>query len=623
MKRRITLLFALLVSGVFMLNVSAQDTYLLCDFEEGLPASFKWYDRDGLEPSVDMKNLGFDIGIPWVVIDTGNNKVACSTSWYRKAGQSDDWMVTPVMSIKSEKTVLSWRAMAIDAEYTDGYSVYISGGSDEPDDFTNKIFSVSKENAKWITREINLSDYVDKDIYIAFVNDSKDKHSLYVDDIFVGVPSRIGFTLDLGDVTSDTDVTIRGAVFPALDTPITAFNAHYLYKDNTYKKEYSGLNIQPGESFRFEFDEKMKLEKGEVVDYEVWLTCEGDTTRVKCSLSSFGRRIVAEEPTGTWCSWCVRGIVYMHELRENYPDSFIGIAIHNADPMADDYYDSAINSFYVGGYPRVIVNRNHATKGNPQSLPEFYQQAISEPTKAAFGVKVELSDDQKSLTATTIAVFAADYENAKFKIVFVMTEDEVRGTGIGYSQFNAYAEGGNGEMGGYENLPNPVPADQMVYQDVARSIFNNFYGIEGSVPAVITKGEAVTYQQTLEIPESVMNIDNVNLIALLLNSTGEIENADIVRFKDLSGTAIGNVQNNNALVSVKGKTNNLLPITINALSRANVEVSLFTVSGQKVYQTHANVSGNHELMIPVGGLSGVFILRVIVNNKVISKKVIL
>ena len=55
----------------------------------------------------------------------------------------------------------------------------------------------------------------------------------------------------------------------------------------------------------------------------------------------FPKAVVYEEGTGTWCGWCVRGHVGLKDMYHNHPDgSFIGIAVHNADPMVLTEYDS-------------------------------------------------------------------------------------------------------------------------------------------------------------------------------------------------------------------------------------------------------------------------------------------
>lgn len=45
------------------------------------------------------------------------------------------------------------------------------------------------------------------------------------------------------------------------------------------------------------------------------------------------KKVWVEEATGTWCGWCPRGEVYMNYLYAKYPEHFVGIAVHQKDPM--------------------------------------------------------------------------------------------------------------------------------------------------------------------------------------------------------------------------------------------------------------------------------------------------
>ena len=107
-----------LCAAASLATAQAQDTYLMTDFSEGIPSTFTLVDNDGRTPSTDMQKLGFAVGTPWVAADEGKNgnMVAASTSWYKNAGQSDDWMITPPVNVKEAKAVLSWRAKASDKD---------------------------------------------------------------------------------------------------------------------------------------------------------------------------------------------------------------------------------------------------------------------------------------------------------------------------------------------------------------------------------------------------------------------------------------------------------------------------------------------------------------------------
>lgn len=61
------------------------------------------------------------------------------------------------------------------------------------------------------------------------------------------------------------------------------------------------------------------------------------------------KHLVTEEATGTWCQWCPRGAVFLDSMNKTYPDHFVGIAVHNADPMVIPAYDAWLGTF--PGFP--------------------------------------------------------------------------------------------------------------------------------------------------------------------------------------------------------------------------------------------------------------------------------
>ena len=57
-----------------------------------------------------------------------------------------------------------------------------------------------------------------------------------------------------------------------------------------------------------------------------------------------------------WCKYCPRGIAVMENLEKNYPEDFIGIAIHISDPLkCTDYAWKASN---IRNYPTLQMNRS-------------------------------------------------------------------------------------------------------------------------------------------------------------------------------------------------------------------------------------------------------------------------
>lgn len=232
----------------------------------------------------------------------------------------------------------------------------------------------------------------------------------------------------------------------------------------------------------------------------------------------YPRRMVVEEGTGTWCQYCVWGIVGMEYMAENYPDNFIGIAVHSGDQMdIEDVYGLSYKSF-----PSAYFNRQEASSPSSNTMEQFLKNQSGFMTNAMVKItSATYSDDYTQLKVSANTRFAFDKSGADYRLAYVITEDKVGP----YLQNNAYA-GSNDEMGGFENLPNPTP---VIYNDVARGIFPSLTGVEGSVPAVISACTDYSYEYSLPMPKNCDDYANLKLTVLLYDAkTGEIVNADRV-----------------------------------------------------------------------------------------------
>ena len=391
-------------------------------------------------------------------------------------------MILPEITISDSEAQLQWRARAYDKEYRDGYKVLaaiIDGDDVEllPDlfDTANPLFTTSKENQAWTRHEVSLANYVGKTIRIAFVNDSKDKTRLLVDDIFAGVPSTVGLLLDF-DRTYDGygDITISGRAFANLSEPVPSYTIGFEMNGETIEQTFNN-ELQPGVQVPFQLTGKAHLERNATAEYKAWITAGNDKSEINGKLSAFLWKVVAEEVTGTWCQYCVRGIGAMNYMRENDPDGFIGIAIHNnsstscPDSMAipgEEYRAWIMNEYSMSGYPHCVLNRNAQYSTDPGNIPS-YTARIKQSGKNYTGLSLTANYDSAAdmISATTDVFFANDYENADFKLAYIVIENDVHRThaqtGLinqycGYDQINGYAGGAMGECYGFEELPSII-----------------------------------------------------------------------------------------------------------------------------------------------------------------------
>jgi len=242
----------------------------------------------------------------------------------------------------------------------------------------------------------------------------------------------------------------------------------------------------------------------------------------------FPRTVVYEEGTGTWCGWCVRGIVGLKDMEHFHGSDFIGIAVHNGDPMAVTEYN---NNLGISAFPSGRIDRktNTVDPGYDDLETAYTNEKADVPV-----AKIEITNrtwdaGTRELTAEVTSTFALDLTNANYNASLIIVEDGVTGTSAGYAQANYYSgsydlidwEGTN-----YRNLPDPIPASDMVYNHVGRALVGGWNGVAGSIPASVTYNTPYTYTFTYTLPANI-NEDGVKLVAIILdNTTGLIVNAN-------------------------------------------------------------------------------------------------
>jgi len=281
MNKTISNLFAIALLLLSWSHVKSQ-TVFYEDFENGgMPSSFTVIDNDGLTPA---NNVNYFTSA-WIVRNDygGTDSVAASTSWYDPAGASDDWLITPAITITTN-SVLTWNAKAVDAQYRDGYQVLISTTGNTINDFTDTLLTVAAEDSNWIERTIDLQaeGYTNTTIYIAFQNNSNDMFILVLDDIRVrNVPAD---DISMVDVTVPTSscilsasenisVTVKNTGLNA----ISSIDISYSVNGGTPVTETLTGSLQPNLSVVYTFIQGADLSvAGTQYDIQAFVTLSGD-----------------------------------------------------------------------------------------------------------------------------------------------------------------------------------------------------------------------------------------------------------------------------------------------------------------------------------------------------------
>lgn len=341
-----------------------------------------------------------------------------------------------------------------------------------------------------------------------------------------------------------------------------------------------------------------------------------------------GKMVVGEEATGTWCQWCPRGAVFMDLFETKYQDFWAGIAVHNGDPMTVTEYDAGIGTL-IGGYPSALVDRLGDV--DPSGMSSDFFTRLQTAPKATL-VNGATWDAASRVLNVSVRYNFALAANGNYKSACVLTEDGVTGTGAGWSQSNAYAGGNNGVMGGFESLPSPVPAAQMVYDHVARAIAPSFTGMTGIFPATVNAGDAHIVNYSFTLPAG-WDESEIQIIGLLIDPTGKIDNAGSV---DIT-TAVANgyetgINAGIAQVLSSSKAVALAPnpaagssaILLNLVTESDVRIELTDLNGKLITSgTYTNLSGAQSISMDLNGLSaGIYAVNILVNGTLYTEKLV-
>ena len=142
--------------------------------------------------------------------------------------------------------------------------------------------------------------------------------------------------------------------------------------------------------------------------------------------SSFSKKAVVEDFTGTWCGWCPR-LSYAASLVEEQTDKVFVVGVHNRDQMANSFGSALEGEFSISGFPTAYIDRANRWQGN-----------IEQALNAAEGtVNVGLAIES-SLTGSVLdfKVYQGFLENmTDVKLVVYVLEDGILANQVNYTSY--------------------------------------------------------------------------------------------------------------------------------------------------------------------------------------------
>ncbi|MCX6243869.1 MAG: T9SS type A sorting domain-containing protein [Bacteroidetes bacterium] len=460
---------------------------------------------------------------------------------------------------------------------------------------------------------------------------------VYLDDIILFTPyptdaALTGIKLPAYVVVGDS-ATLTGTVKNLGANTITSFDVSYTVDGGLpVVCSLSGLNLALGNSYDFTHVTKIHFDNpgSSLIDVKISNVNGGidnnpanDTASTHVGAVPWlpEKKVFCEEATGTWCGWCVRGICYMNYMDETYPDTWIGVAVHNGDPMVDAPYDAEIPNIIPNfpGYPSGTIDRV-GDYWDPQDFEQGYLQEIASISPGSVGiVNFTWNPATRDVSFDVQANFCIDVYN-ELRLCAVIVEDSVWGTTSGYNQANYYAGGSNGPMCGFESLTSTIPAAQMHYDHVARAILDTPYGTAGSIPTPALAGPFYTHTYTYNIPTNWV-FEKLKFVSLLLDhTTGGILNANNIAF----WVGINDDNNVNNLRIYPNPTSDFTNVVFTIDKQSMVGLKVHNLLGNTVYSTGQKScpAGENKILLPLASLdNGLYIVEVTIGNRSFTEKV--
>lgn len=249
------------------------------------------------------------------------------------------------------------------------------------------------------------------------------------------------------------------------------------------------------------------------------------------------RRSVMEEFTGTWCSWCPRGMAGIQLVSEAYPDRFVPIAIHRSgnhpDPMYLSDYDAVRGDW--DSFPGAVINRELETDPyngiGSMGIVDVVGSTLQQLCPADIDLAAQWTDDSRaSLQVTATTTFHYSTQRADFALAFVVLHNALTGTGAEWDQVNIYSGRTDwAEQPGMKPYTDgPSKLTGFAYHHVPIAVEGIARGISGSICSPLVDGEAQNFTIAINLAGNplLQNADSVYAAALLIyRPTGQIVTA--------------------------------------------------------------------------------------------------
>ncbi len=569
------------------------------DFESGSFGAMTVFDGDSLLDSSGELVGTWEIDRNFLAVkkETFDDYSAESYTWGRVESfedsqiKTENWLITPALNITKSNTILKWDAETSTYNGWDFFKVLISTTDSSKESFDYILmdrYRVGTAGKNIESYSILLDSFINETIYIAFIHDTpKNISKLRIDNIKVEtVEDLVKDTLSFSDksypfINKEPFSDLSFYILPISITNESGIDmapVHFLLYPNSDKEE-KRLFIP---SFRFDIKPEETLYQDisipqdwitdnpvqefflEVIDNEDESVLDNFTVSFQFLENSIDKKILIEEAAAIWCGWCPSGFAMFEQMDSIYGDEYVGIAVHEKD-ILEMKTENSIGSYEINirGYPNISFDRS-VDFLNPLEYTSFVPE-LSKLHANPFSLDLNIqhfNETRQLIINTKIeSIIDLDNKNDRFKIALFLTEDNIIGESEEFNQENNFSGAENTyniDMTKWINLPQEIPASEVVYDKVLRAMITPYLGNMNSLASTIEKGLPYNYSIEYTIPDEFI-VENLKVIALILDTqTNASINAESKQVQETPiSTSINELKNFNIKVYPNPSTENI------------------------------------------------------------------
>lgn len=223
---------------------------------------------------------------------------------------------------------------------------------------------------------------------------------------------------------------------------------------------------------------------------------------------NFAQKSVLEDYTGTWCGWCPRVSHAISLLEEQTKNAFT-VGVHIGDDMQNSYSTELNDFFNQRGFPTAIINRSIIwSYPEPDNINEVLERSTG---RINYGLEISSSTNGNDLELQIRAGFAEDLSGVKL-VVFIL-EDNIKAH---QSNYTSYYGGSKTLLGFTHNGVLKYSVTNVFGDDISSAIGIHSHSYEANLARL-----------------GIYNIEQVDILAMLINENGQIINAQKANINEL------------------------------------------------------------------------------------------